>query len=83
MYTPTQYGQIVYFTLLLNKAAAVVKKISVDPAHSEAESNPIIPVQVTTDLEIIDIELILEKVIYIDTSSMPYIVRFPCPLKID
>jgi hypothetical protein len=26
-YTPTQYGQIVYFTLLMNKAAAIVKKI--------------------------------------------------------
>ena len=70
-----------YFTLLSGKAAAVIKKLLIQPSH--VEPDPIIPVTVTTDFDIIDTEDIIDKVIYISTSASSYVVKFPCPLNID
>ena len=77
------YGHILYFTLLKNRPAAVVKKVLTRPNDS-FPSSFITPVQVTTELEVIDIDAILCKVIFISTSNVnSYVVKFPCALDID
>lgn len=76
-----KYGQIQYFILREGKATAMVKKI----VHQAGSSlDPIITAEPSSDLAVIDVAQIKEKVIFMRTSqSSSYIVKFPSSLNID
>lgn len=79
------HGQILYFALLKNRPAALLKKAVELPAGEQfLPTTAVFPVQVTSDLEVIGVPTIQEKVIFISTAqSTSYIAKFPCTLNID
>ena len=77
-----QIGQVQYFAIFRGKPAAVIRKVS----RQEGSSNlaPIIAVELTLELAIVDITQIREKVIFMSTSpSTAYIAWFPSKLNLD
>lgn len=84
-YGDQQYGQIMYYTIHKNKPAAMLKKLVLLPLHEAfLPSKSIIPVVVTDYLEVVGVESIQQKVIFISTSdTITYIAKFPCTLNID
>ena len=83
IYGPGQnYGQLQYFAIHQGKPTAVVRRLSRQEGSSYLV--PIVPVIITTELVIIDIKQIKEKVIFISTSpSTSYIACFPNSLNLD
>lgn len=84
-YGVEKYGKIFYFITHKNKHVAMMRKLIVlPPCEQFLPTRTIVPVTVDTNLEVVDIASIQQKVIFISTSdSTSYIVRFPCALNID
>lgn len=78
------YGQIMFYTLIDNEPAIVIHKLK-KLSHLQCILPHIcIPVQVTTDIEVIPVCSIKEKCVFITTSEdHTYVFRFPCAIKLD
>lgn len=78
-----------FFTVHKNKPAAVLRKLMLPvlPLHKHflpSGSKSITPAISTNELEVIGVETIQHKVIFISTSdTTSYIAKFPSTLNID
>ena len=80
-----RYGHIMYFTLLKNQPAAVIRRLSVLPNGDQfLPTRAVFPVEVSVELEVIHISEIKEKVIFMSISdTASYIAKFPSSLNVD
>lgn len=84
-YGPGKFGQIYYFILHEGKAAAVVQQLVLSPIpESFYPTSTLVPAKLSDTYEIIDIETIVEKIVFIEVShSVSYVSKFPSTLNFD
>lgn len=78
------YGQILYFTFMDNRSAAMMSMLQTLPVpESFLPTKSIIPVKFSPVLKLVDFNKIKEKCIYIDTGTSCFVTNFVCALNID
>ena len=81
----SSYGQILYFVCLNDQPAAVIKKFNAGCVPDDFHPvRIIIPVESSPTIEIIDVNNIEEKCIFVQISdTVMYVIKFPDALDVD
>lgn len=79
------YGQILYFVYVNDTAAAMMKMLNtLQVPDIFLPTKSIIPVQITSDIKLIDVDNIKEKCVFVDAADDDhYVIRFLSPINLD
>ena len=81
LYCAPSYGQILFFVIFDNKAAAIIKNLRTFPVPSTFWPSDVhVLVEVTSEINIIDVKSIHHKCIFIQISITELIICFKIPL---